>query len=237
VTANGTISNSQMPASQITVGIVTGTTINWGSNAANQLVQSAIHSSVISNNNYNALYNAAVVKAGANMVTSSASSLNINSLSGTAVGGVVYVENNAANLTLTASTLNKNMVLIYSGNGTVTITGNILITAPATTFVLLAKGNVTVDRTVGNVANPITGTDNLQGIYVAGGVFSDTNGDEAGRTLRINGSVVGLGGVSLSRQSSTATYPKDYFLFNPGYVMNMPSGLKLVNRVFSETAP
>lgn len=237
---DSTITNNQLTPPANVGGVITAKTINWG--VTDYKAGTLVSTSLVSNYAFNTLYDHAKAKAGAFMIpdaTTYTSIDSINSSACTLVDNVCYKYYTGTSLTLDPGTLTKNMVIFYGGSGAVIINGNITVGVGAKSFALIAKGDIEIDSSVGTAGDPRSHADNLQGIYIAGGTFYDMNGtlDLGGKTLRVNGSVVGLGGVSMTRTTGTSTYPRDYFVFNPGYVLNLPSGLKVGNRLFQELTP
>jgi len=249
VTARGTINNANAntatpPATDIG-GVALGNNIvNWNVTPYKVITTMAANSTT-----FTSLYEHAVAKAGASLTTLAPSTTNINNLvvlsSGPAVDGAAYVDvwPASGSVTLQAAALGAVQKLVLMVHGNVTIMGN--ITAGGAVqgggFVLLASGNITVSNTIGVASDPVPvgRAAELQGIYIAGGTFFDTDDGNLNQTLtlKVEGSVIGLTGVSLNRRSATASYPKDYFVFRPDFVVNLPTGLKVGNKVFQELAP
>ncbi len=106
------------------------------------------------------------------------------------------------------------------------VDGNVMINSPITltntgVWSVIASGNITVADGIGyarsdvfpyqeNLADPTTPA-NLTGVYYAGLVFSTGAGE---LQLKIDGSIIGMGGVTLGR-TSLGAYPAEFVHFNP----------------------
>ncbi|MEK9200498.1 MAG: NBR1-Ig-like domain-containing protein [Patescibacteria group bacterium] len=112
-----------------------------------------------------------------------------------------------ANTPVTVSGLSNNgrkVILIVDGSGTTTLNANITFSASGFGLIL-AQGNIVLNSAVTA----------LQGIYFAGNTF-DTGA--AANTLTVDGTVVGMGGVSLQRTGGGAG-PSELFNFRPDFTM------------------
>lgn len=113
----------------------------------------------------------------------------------------------AGNLTISGGLADQKLVLVV--DGTVTISSSIALSG-AGNLIVIAGAGIVVDPNVTN----------LDGIYYTGGVFN-TGASNANR-LTVNGSVVGMGGVTLARNVGSETIPAEVFNFRPDLVMDMP---------------
>lgn len=122
------------------------------------------------------------------------------------VGGQQYYLYRA-NAPVSVSSLSnsgRKVILMVDGPGTTTLNANITFSA-AGFGLILAEGNISLNSSVTA----------LQGIYFAGNTF-DTGA--AANTLTVDGTVVGMGGVSLQRTGG-GVGPSELFNFRPDYTM------------------
>lgn len=108
-------------------------------------------------------------------------------------------------------------------------------------FLVIVKGNIKVDPGVGGGVGP-----NLEGLYVAdntfqtGGLPKNQDGTGNDIQLRVRGSIVGYGGVTLQRSLAGAgnvTNPAEYLEYAPDQIMLFPSKLGVRKIVWKEVAP
>jgi hypothetical protein len=139
----------------------------------------------------------------------------------------------AGNMTIAGASLQYSRRAIFLVDGNVAINGLLRFNPPYPSgqmnnafIAILAGGNIAVAPTVGNLsADNTTAPPDLEGIFYAQGTFS-TGATAAGNSkkLRIDGSVIGMGGVNLQRRYSTGVDPAEYFVFRP----EMTNMLRLV---------
>lgn len=139
---------------------------------------------------------------------------------GNKIGGVAYLQMTGP-VTISGGDLAAGSKTVLFVDGNVTITGKISVQNDGF-FMLLASGDILLNGdTVGEVGDPKARVADLAGIYFAGGVFR-TGSTTTGRTLRVDGSVVGLAGVELTRDVKSYTEPAEYFVFRPDLIMQFP---------------
>ncbi len=121
------------------------------------------------------------------------------------------------------------VVLFVSGN--LTINGNVNLTDGTGFFAAIVGGNIIVNGTVTNGANPA-----LEGFYLANGTF---NTGSSNNRLVTRGAVAGLSGVTLSRDllSSNTNTPAELFQYAPDLVLSMPYALMRQGLQWSEINP
>lgn len=105
-------------------------------------------------------------------------------------------------------------------------------------FVLISKGNISIDPGIGAASDPSARTTpDLQGLYLSQGRIS-TGEVTDGKTLRWQGTVIGLGGIDLQRKVASGTsYPSEFFAFDPNLILSLPKALQNQVRIWSEVAP
>ncbi|HKB88788.1 MAG TPA: hypothetical protein VKC53_04015 [Patescibacteria group bacterium] len=147
-----------------------------------------------------------------------------------------YKYDGAANsgqpLTIPATDLGSRKVILLVDNASVNITGDINVTDGQGFFMLIAKGNVLVDPTVGS-----TGLPNLEGIYFADGSFSDSASDTQ---LYIRGSLVANSGTTLQRDLGgilNSDNPSEFIEYAPDQMMLFPKVLGTRRINWKEVAP
>lgn len=99
---------------------------------------------------------------------------------------------------------------------------------------IFARGNITVDGTVGSTDADITSSlmaPHLLGIFYAGNIF-DAGSSNINR-LKINGTVIGMGGVNLAGRTAKGVKPTIYFNFKPDLTATL-NGIGLRQKVFEE---
>lgn len=160
-------------------------------------------------------------------------------------GTVVTLLRRSGDLSFTNPiTVGGNKVVLFV-DGNVTISGTISASGTGM-LALITAGNISVAPTVGDsttLLDPLTGytvnfnpsgnsgvdiraagyTPHLTGVFFAAGTFSTGAVDSAlgrYRMLRIDGSVIGLEGVSLQRDVR-GPYPAEYVSFRPDYTYNL----------------
>lgn len=157
-----------------------------------------------------------------------------NLTAGAAQDGVYYVQV-AGDATIDApiDVGNNKVVLLVNGNATINSTIN--LTDGQGYFALLASGNITVNPSLGSVAlvDPTTLAPALEGAYFAGGTFDTGSGSNQ---LRIDGSVVGMAGVTLQR-TGYGNFPAEYFAFRPDIFMLTPRGIQSTSLTWQEVNP
>jgi hypothetical protein len=116
---------------------------------------------------------------------------------------------------------NRRALLVATGN--VTINSGIIVSSGGF-WGIITSGNITVSPNIGehntqsaDIADPHY-PPHLVGIYYAQGIF-DTGTTHPGpggydSQLRIDGTVIGIGGVTLSRENA-GPYPAEFFNFRP----------------------
>lgn len=144
--------------------------------------------------------------------------------------GVRYLYVKDYDLSIPVLNLGTTKVVIIADKKVI-INGNITFDeANGGLFVVLAGGNIEIDSAVGGPAT----SPSLQGIYFAQGTVKTGTG--AGKQLRIDGTVVGIGGVTLERDLASAE-PGEIFNYRPKMMLNLPKTLLKQNNVWQEVAP
>lgn len=124
----------------------------------------------------------------------------------------------------------RKVILIVKG-ANLNLGGNINLTKGSGFFLAVTSGNIVVGTTVGG------GGDNLEGIYVADGTFST---GATNTQLRVRGTVVGYGGITLQRDlgaATNATTPGELFEFAPDQELLFPISLAYRLMHWREVAP
>lgn len=124
----------------------------------------------------------------------------------------------------------RKVVLIVKG-ANLNLGGNINLTKGSGFFLAATSGNIVVGTTVGGGGN------NLEGIYVADGTFSTGS---TNTQLRIRGTVVGYGGITLQRDLgavTNATTPGELFEYAPDQELLFPISLAYRLMHWREVAP
>jgi hypothetical protein len=139
------------------------------------------------------------------------------------VGVAILERNPVGDLTLDDADGNLdlgNRQAVLFVDGTVNINSRLTSTGMVT---IVSRGNMTVSSTVGqdplptfpyqaNISNDhILFPYHLSGVFYTEGVFSTGGGN---KQLKINGSIIGMGGVNLGRLSF-GPYPAEFVHFNP----------------------
>ncbi len=139
-------------------------------------------------------------------------------------GACYFISSSPVDITLPAQTISKKIVLLIDGDsGNVKVGGNISLSGGGL-LVVLAKNNITLAGTVSA----------LQGIYLAQNIF---NTGASNTALQVDGTVVGLGSVTLARTFASDTTPAEKFVFHPEYTSALPAGLYEKNLLWQEFAP
>lgn len=129
--------------------------------------------------------------------------------------------------------LGDRKVILMVNDADINITGNIDLTVGQGFFMVIIKGNINVDPSVGGGGNH-----NLVGLYFADGTFSD---GVASSQLWVRGSVVANEGISLQRDlglATDATTPAELFVYAPDQIMLFPSKVFGSRRIsWKEVAP
>ena len=119
----------------------------------------------------------------------------------------------------------RKVIMLVDGN--VTINGNVNLTDDQGFLAVIAGGNITVDAAVGeatyqSISPPGYANPHLEGIFYAQGTFDTGTVGGAGtdRQLRVDGTVIGMNGVSLRRNVS-GVYPAEYFNFRPDLTVTL----------------
>lgn len=110
-------------------------------------------------------------------------------------------------------------------------------------FMLLSKGNITIDSTVGDT--PLNKTINLEGVYLADGALtieSDNNNTTQDLQFIGAGSFISWTNVTLKRQFADSgsgalqnnTSPAEFFIFRPDLIKNVPTVLKDTKTIWRE---
>ena len=152
---------------------------------------------------------------------------------------IIYDGTSTGDLTISnasGTSLGENKIILVAENANINITGNINgITRGSGFFLAISEGNINIDPSVGGGESA-----NLEGIYIANGVFnSGTAGTGADTQLWVRGSVAGYSGTDLYRDmgSSNSTTPGEKFEYAPDQELLFPIALsyKLIN--WREVAP
>jgi len=129
-----------------------------------------------------------------------------------------------------------------AGNSVVFVLGNLVITGNVTapgsnTITFVVSGNITVNTNVSN----------LDGLYVAGGLFKDTDlaTGISGPQLVANGSIYAgdmtltrvLGGLLCGAFCNNTLYPAESFIFSPKYITTLGTLLGTPAVTWQEVAP
>lgn len=117
--------------------------------------------------------------------------------------------------------IGSNKVVLFV-NGAVAINKKINLTKGEGFFAIIASGNINVNQTVTNGANPA-----LEGYFLTNGVFSTGESTTSNNQLIVRGSVAGLAGVTLARDLGTpnTTAPAEHFIYAPDLAFTMPYAL------------
>lgn len=121
------------------------------------------------------------------------------------------------------------IVLIVEGN--LSILNNLTLDDGAGSFVVIASGNITLDRNVSHPNNPA-----LEGLFFTGRQFITGSGN--GR-LYVRGSVAALGGILLQRDlgQQNRDTAAEYFEYDPSLLFNFPRELMKKGIEWREIAP
>jgi len=232
VAAGGSIT-SLVPANQsfltgVKSAVISSGWVSVGTDTANlwKIENTAISPTVMSKNSY-AKFRIRVTNRIVPHPTSNLNGLDgLCSISNQAADGACYfITSGPSEITLPGQTISQKIVLLVDGpTQNLKIAGNI-DTAGGGLLVVLARNNITL-------AGPVS---ILQGIYLADKIF-DT-GPSTDTALTVTGTVVGLGGVSLSRDVPSDSIPAEKFVFSPEYISALPAGLWEQNRYSQELAP
>ncbi|KKR10803.1 MAG: hypothetical protein UT39_C0015G0016 [Candidatus Woesebacteria bacterium GW2011_GWA1_39_21] len=155
-----------------------------------------------------------------------------------------YDGTTTGDLTLTGnySIANGVRVILFVNNANVTIAGTI---RPATrgrsSFLLISKGNITIDPSVGGLLSD--NTPDLEGVFYTDGVFSSGHNTIAyDNNLHVRGSV-SANSFSLIRNLSpvnvevNSQYPAEYFEYGTEQVLAFPPFLMLRATSTNEVSP
>ena len=143
----------------------------------------------------------------------------------------------------TAADVGSRKVILIVNGANVYLNGNINLTKGSGFFMLVAgaaadgtKGNIIVNPSVGGGVRA-----NLEGIYIADGVFqTGTTGTKSDIQLWIRGSVAAYGGVNLQRDLGDAvnsTTPAELFEFAPDLELLFPEKIGTRTTNWQEVAP
>jgi hypothetical protein len=157
---------------------------------------------------------------------------NFDDATNPAQSGYKYVESTTGTtIGLGGINVGDNRVVLLA-HSDVVINGPVLVGSQGN-FIVIAQGEIRIGDTVGIVGvSPKGVTPHLAGIFYAGDEFRTGTV----RSLRIDGTVVGMNGVIVSRPS-TATYPGLYIVYRPDLALRMPPALLNNYREFEEVAP
>lgn len=145
-------------------------------------------------------------------------------------------DNAGADLTITSDlSLGERKVVLMVKNANLNIAGNINLTKGKGFFLSITTGDIKVASSLGG------GSYNLEGIYIADGVFdTGTGGTKSDSQLKVRGSVVGFSGVTLSRDlgdTGNATNPAEVFEYAPDQELLFPLELAYRAVNWREVAP
>ncbi len=152
---------------------------------------------------------------------------------GATTGDGYYWYRHTGNMNITSAvTLPANRRVILFVDGDLTISGNMTYNPRNEFFMVIASGNI-------NVAPAVTsaiGSPSITGIFYCDGQF--TTGAGASR-LNVLGSVVAIGGVTLSRdlEIENRNEPAESFTVSPELLLNYPAALTFKRPVWREVAP
>jgi len=135
-------------------------------------------------------------------------------------------------LSIPAVDFGTRKIILMVDNADLNITGNIDLTVGQGLFVVIVKGNISVDPGVGGGGNH-----NLAGLYFADGTFSDGVGSSQ---LWVRGSVVANGGISMQRDLGLAddmTTPSELFVYAPDQILLFPKVFGARRISWKEVAP
>ncbi|MEK7155038.1 MAG: hypothetical protein AAB697_02835 [Patescibacteria group bacterium] len=139
-----------------------------------------------------------------------------------AADGFIYWQV-SGDLSLPAQNIGADKVVLLS-DGDVDITGNLTFTDGQGLLVILSGGNITLDGSVTT----------LKGIYLAQGTFDTGVGNTQ---FQVDGTVVGLTDVALSRTFTTGNQPAEIFIYHPEYVNMLPPSILRRKILMQEIAP
>ena len=187
-------------------------------------------------------------------VNSIPSGATINNVSATTVpgsyfetGGAAYngyywyvydgAANGGINLTISSpASLGSRKVILIVKNASLNISGGISLTKGSGFFLGVTSGNINISTSVGG-----GGSANLQGIFIADGVFNTgTGGTKTDSQLWIRGTVAGYGGVNLQRDlgnTNNSTTPAEFFEYAPDLELLFPVDLASQVTNWREIAP
>lgn len=142
--------------------------------------------------------------------------------------------NGSLPLTLSATDIGTNKIILLVDNANLNITGNINLTDGAGFFMTIINGNISVDPSVGGGTSP-----NLEGLYFADGTFSSGTTGQANNTqLWLRGAVAVAGGTNLQRDlSDNGSSPAELFEYAPDQIMLFPKVLGSRAMNWKEVAP
>ena len=119
----------------------------------------------------------------------------------------------------------RKVIILVDGN--VYLNGNLNLTNGSGFLAIFASGNIVVNSSVGetvyrDISPLVYSTPHLEGIFFAQGMFDTGTIGGAGvdRQLRVDGTVIGIGGVDLQRNAA-GDYPAEYFNFRPDLTVTM----------------
>lgn len=143
---------------------------------------------------------------------------------GSANGGIPYALDNPIDF-------GSRKVILFIDSADFDINSTINLTKGSGFFLVVVKGNIVVAPTVGGTTN------DLEGLYLANGTFSDgTNSASDDPQLHVRGSVA-ANGVSLDRVPTDNSSPAELFEYAPDQIMLYPAVLGYRKINWKEIAP
>jgi len=141
--------------------------------------------------------------------------------------------------TNTTINLNSKVILFVEGNVTTKIKSKIRLQDPGSGsgFYLISKGDVVIDKDLGDQASNSPDTDVEAIIFTERNFITESKGQYQDLQLKIRGSVV-ASGFSLERSlDNNADHPAEIFEFAPDIVLTWPKFLSKKPTVWREVTP
>lgn len=159
--------------------------------------------------------------------------VNFNDISTLASGGVPYTDGyewfKAIGDVSSVGDINigDRKVILFVENGNLNINGRINVNDGVGFFGAFVDGNIVV-------ANTVSGTPSIEGVYLSDGSFSTGAGTSQ---LHIRGSVASYGGVSLQRDLANDINPAELIEFGPDQLFLFPQKLMHRRTKWAEVNP
>ena len=163
-------------------------------------------------------------------------------------GYQVYFRNTDLDFGTLNFTGGQNKKIIIFVNGNVDLTGKIILDDGRDFFMLIAKGSIVVDSSVGDttaVKPGTAGSADLEGIFVTDNEFNTSGGASTNKQLVVRGTVVGWGnngginGINFQRDIGTSNinYAAEIFEFAPDLILNFPGFFGEKTIIWKEVSP